>query len=471
MNDTERTLAFNKLKQLTKSNNQDNNNNNQDWNKTETHIKKEFPNPNQMIDNESEILETEELTTPKILQYDRPKVSPRTKLYFPIDEKPKHYNQSPNTRTGIIKKGVSNKKATKKKPPPKKKKLKPLKINGESYDENDLFDFQSETEQDYDFEEKISRPQKKVEKKQHSIDENDESSEVKSVIEFYDSLDIDYGTAHRDLDIIKRVRKLFNAVTVEKANKVLTKSVNIRVNTTIQVILQHLDDVNPWVGHVYDGQKHVGQLDTYDIAAFLTSIYPQLNSQEELMKAGNLIQERNAGDLIKRQKVKPFRCKLSTPLLDLVYGLDRKGKNTSAVVAEYDQEFIPTIGLIGLLNLVYQEVSDIPSVSAQPVGEFSIFSDKIAILPASTKMNVVLAVLVESRHNAVAIINGQGSLIAEFKPRDIKSINVSTYSLMTLPAQDFIQNTSKVRIINNIDRDVQKYYNSLNFVFYPLTKL
>ena len=123
--------------------------------------------------------------------------------------------------------------------------MKPLKRNGESYDENDLFDFQSDTSADYDFEERIER--KPISKKKMIEEEDNESSEVKSVIDFYDSLDIDYGTASRDNELIRRVRKLFNAVTVDKAKKVLTKSVNIRVNTSIQVILQHLDDVTPWV--------------------------------------------------------------------------------------------------------------------------------------------------------------------------------------------------------------------------------
>ena len=133
--------------------------------------------------------------------------------------------------------------------------------------------------------------------------------------------------------------------------------------------------------------------------------------------------------------------------MDLVYGLDRKGKNTSAVVAEFDQEFIPTIGLIGLLSLVYQEVSQLPSVSAQPVGEFSVFSDKLAVLPHSTKMHVLIAVMVESRHSSIAIVNDQGSLIAEFRPQDIKSINVSSYSLMTLNVLSYIQHIGKVKKI------------------------
>ena len=86
-----------------------------------------------------------------------------------------------------------------------------------------------------------------------------------------------------------------------------------------------------------------------------------------------------------------------------------------------------------------------PSVAAQPVGEFSVFSDKIAVLPISTKMSTLLAVLSESHHSLIAVVDEHGSLVAEFKPHYIKAINSATYFFMTLDVGEYLTQIGKMQ--------------------------
>ena len=204
----------------------------------------------------------------------------------------RHYAPPPSAKIKS-KKGKKVKVVKKRKP---KKKIPKVEDYG-----NDLYDFQSEYSETADFEEII--PKKPAKKKVAEMTySEEESSEVRSAIEFYDSLEVDYGTAHRDDELIRRVRRLFNSIHIDKATKILSKSVNVRSNTSIQTILEHIDDVIPWVGHVYDGAKYVGQIDTYDVTKFLLSIFPKTSpSNESLMIAAAEIKSRTASDIIKSE--------------------------------------------------------------------------------------------------------------------------------------------------------------------------